>query len=225
MWNRIGNVEYTQNVERLRFKLFPDRVVSVGVRCHTDDYLAISVHTLPPLLDNSAKASPSLFQSKEAACVNLVAHYETAVPFHGFDFYISSEPITKSLGLDALPILVFPRLFHHKGTGCMFRLPLSKQMKPSTSIFKTPPKTTVDVTCLGGSGRRAVWLRRHWETDNFELMRGNFSRDGSLKVRSLFPKDMALPFEIQSCLSLAFDEATGRVYVGLNTGGLYVTNF
>ncbi|KAG6873946.1 hypothetical protein C0995_008985 [Termitomyces sp. Mi166 len=175
---------------------------------------------------DSAKASSSPFQSDKESYTDLIAHYEAVVPLNGFEFYISAEPVTNSLEPDdTLSILVFPQFIHQKGIGCILRLPLSKQMQPSSSTFKIPPRTTVDVICLGGMGRRAVWLRRHWETDNFELMRGNFSRDGSSKVRSLFPRDMALPFEIQNCFSLAFDEATGRVYVGLHTGGLYVVNF
>ncbi|KAG6820945.1 hypothetical protein H0H93_009181 [Arthromyces matolae] len=204
-----------QSIGQLRFRLFSDRIVIIGRRGQNDDCLTISIYALPPSLIHSTPANLSSFETTEEPISQLLVRYSTVVPFRDFDFDISSEPIKNSTVDNVLPLLVFPRLIHQRGRGCVLWLPLSpqKQIRPSLSLFKTPPKSSADVICLGDTGRRAVWLRRHWETDSFELMRGTFSRDKlAVKIQRLLPRDMTLPFEIKNCLSLALDEAKGHVF-------------
>ena len=84
---------------------------------------------------------------------------------------------------------------------------------------------TIDIICIGHTGRRAVWLERRWntETDAFILMKGSFGWPPL--VAPLVPPHVALPFEFHACQSLAFDEATGRVCVALHTGDIYLLDF
>ncbi|KAF8896375.1 hypothetical protein BD779DRAFT_1495567 [Infundibulicybe gibba] len=55
------------------------------------------------------------------------------------------------------------------------------------------------------------------------LMKATFSSTGaSPMVGELLPRHFPLPFEPQACQSLSFDEATGRVCIGLHTGEIYL---
>jgi hypothetical protein len=78
-----------------------------------------------------------------------------------------------------------------------------------------------EIVNLGKSGRRAVWVQRMWATDAFELMKGSFAH-GKVVVGDLFASRLALPFEISAVQTITFDEATGKVGLGLHTGEIYL---
>ena len=86
--------------------------------------------------------------------------------------------------------------------------------------FATPANTSVDVLCLGQTGRRAVWLERSWDTDEFRLM-----KMGPGGIAELLAPNRTPPIAPHARHALAFDEAAGRVCLGLHTGELYVLDF
>ena len=147
-------------------------------------------------------------------------------PSKSFDFHVSADGISGSLSILAFDIGIRPGRMR----GYVFRLPdLTDpnlevplvQSRVTVQHFPIPAKTSVDKVCLGKTGRRAVWLQRHWDTDEFDVMKSTFST--SSKVGGLFPKHLAFPFgPLHTCESLAFDEASGRVAMSLLTGQLYI---
>ncbi|GLB40452.1 hypothetical protein LshimejAT787_0803230 [Lyophyllum shimeji] len=213
------------NIERLRFRVLPDRVMVIGVKQRST--LVTSIYALPPSIlgRGDERTFTSGIEAEEAAV--LTSHHESAPSPLGDDLHI---PTSTTANSSWFPVIIFPDFFHQNRAGYVFNVPsgpLPAQLSPAmmTQAFRTRAKTSANVVCLGTTGRRAIWLQRRWDTDEFELMRGTFSRTEAPKVQPLLPKHVALPFETQSCLSLAFDEALGRVYVGLTTGGLYILEF
>lgn len=92
--------------------------------------------------------------------------------------------------------------------------------------FPVPPSTSIEIIKLGTEGHRAVWLEHNWETQEFRLMKlsagvGNLEPD----VGVILSPDPELPFSPRECHSLAFDEVTGRLCLGLYNGALYVIDF
>lgn len=92
--------------------------------------------------------------------------------------------------------------------------------------FPVPPSTSIEIIKLGTEGHRAVWLEHNWETQQFRLMKlsaayGNSSPD----VGVILSPDPELPFSPRECHSLAFDEVTGRLCLGLYNGALYIMDF
>ncbi|EIN04839.1 hypothetical protein PUNSTDRAFT_128091 [Punctularia strigosozonata HHB-11173 SS5] len=97
--------------------------------------------------------------------------------------------------------------------------------------------TSQDSTALGPWGHRAVWLERNWEDEHVRLMkmsasppdhhgrRGTETTDMGIKLGVLVPPVPNLPFRPAECRSLAFDEAKGRVVLGLYSGDLCVLDF
>ncbi|KAF9777499.1 hypothetical protein BJ322DRAFT_1015641, partial [Thelephora terrestris] len=88
--------------------------------------------------------------------------------------------------------------------------------------FVVPGSTSIEFVKIGTRGHRAVWLEHDWESQRFRLMKL------SAPVASsgvLLPPDPELPFSPRECQSLAFDEVTGRVCLGLYTGSLYILDF
>ncbi|KAJ3866539.1 hypothetical protein EV359DRAFT_36379, partial [Lentinula novae-zelandiae] len=98
--------------------------------------------------------------------------------------------------------------------------------------YRTPAHVDMspEFIALGPCGQRAVWLERAWNEESdrtgFNSMKGAFSgQPGAISnVGSLIPTYVALPFEVETCQSIAFDEAMGRVFLGLYTGEIYVLN-
>jgi hypothetical protein len=85
--------------------------------------------------------------------------------------------------------------------------------------FTVPGSTSIEVVKIGTRGHRAVWLEHNWELQQFRLMKLSAPvGHGKPSVGVLLPPDPELPFSPRECQSLAFDEVTGRVCLGLYTG-------
>ena len=92
--------------------------------------------------------------------------------------------------------------------------------------FSIPGSTSIEVVKIGTRGHRAVWLEHNWELQQFRLMKLSAPvGHGKPSVGVLLPPDPELPFSPRECQSLAFDEVTGRVCLGLYTGVLYILDF
>ncbi|RDB26056.1 hypothetical protein Hypma_006542 [Hypsizygus marmoreus] len=222
-----------QEFERLRCKLFADKIVLIGVERNCT--VAVQAYSLLPMMFcaseklsdcNAITPIPLTLETEDIGARTT----EEAIRFpSGFDFHLSANFTTKTS--TNLPIIVFPAPLQAKGSGYMLDLPLgciaahTEVDRRLVQPFRTHPKASVDIICVGATGHRAVWLQRRWDTDEFELMKVSFSDSRAPKVAALLPRHLALPFEAHTCVSLAFDEATGRVCVGLHTGDLYILDF
>lgn len=226
---------FLQTFERLALVVCPSCIVLVGVEEGT--VLMVRVYALPSAmrLCKYEKLSGQGFGSPEFSIVQgrdlLIANLELfRFPSKDFDFNVSAEfrdGISSSLSVVTFDTGLRPE----KMRGYVFRIP--DLMGPDGELarsrvtiqnFAVGAKTSVDKVCVGKTGRRAVWLQRHWDTDEFDVMRSTFS--ASSKVGALFPKHLAFPFgPLHTCQSLAFDEATGRVAMSLLTGQLYILDY
>ena len=92
--------------------------------------------------------------------------------------------------------------------------------------FTVPGSTSIEFAKIGTRGHRAVWLEHDWELQRYRLMKLSAPvGHGKPSVGVLLPPDPELPFSPRECQSLAFDEVTGRVCLGLYTGDLYILDF
>lgn len=91
-------------------------------------------------------------------------------------------------------------------------------------VFPGNRGTSAPVVCVGLTGRRVCWLERHWERDEIRLMKLSCTSSGPV-AGVLVPSHPALPFTPAACHSLTFDEVTGRLCVGLETGELYILDY
>jgi hypothetical protein len=107
-------------------------------------------------------------------------------------------------------------------SGSTTYMPLPIDLVPT--MFPGTNGTSAPLACVGMTGRRAVWFERHWERDEVSLMRLSHSTIGSTAGVLIGPSP-ALPFTPAACHSMAFDEVTGRLCVGLETGELYVLDY
>ena len=98
-----------------------------------------------------------------------------------------------------------------------------------SDIMCLPVDTSVRLVGVGATGFRAVWMEYSFETTRSRLMKMEFglNSEGELEIYHgvLLPADPPLPFSMDACHMLAFDEATGRLCLGLWDGGLHVVDF
>lgn len=98
-----------------------------------------------------------------------------------------------------------------------------------TDSVRLPVDSSVRIVGVGATGFRAVWTEYNFETTRSRLMKMEFgmNSEGKLEIYHgvLLPADPPLPFSMDSCCTLAFDETTGRLCLGLWEGGLHVVDF
>jgi len=79
---------------------------------------------------------------------------------------------------------------------------------------------------IGTTGRRMVWLEHDLETGRNKMMKllcRGCSQDTLYGV--LIPSQPNLPFSLNTCSILAFDEASGRLCLGFYDGSIHVLDF
>ena len=163
-----------------------------------------------------------------------IVDYETPTT-QNLEMYLSPEPSSPSL-LETLTLLVAHSPFSTMENGTInvyhFPIDLSKRnlqftdWRP-THTFRTPPNVTLESICLGKTGYRAVWLSHQWNLDDYTLVKASFPKAGKMGpvVVPLQPPDQVLPFEPHACRSLYFEEASGRLFVAIHTGEMYILEF
>lgn len=97
----------------------------------------------------------------------------------------------------------------------------------SSIPFDIPVGSYPEYPCLGTTGRRGVWLEQSLKSDYVQILRLDYdpatNRPPSLNI--LLPPEPQLPFKPSSCRALAFDEATGRLCIGLYNGMIYILDY
>ena len=208
------------------FKLYSPHIVIVGVSA---EQIKVHVRELPRKIFSS--------WTGEETCEEWAASivdYKT-IRIRNVDIYVSPEPIYR-LPLTSFTVMAahLPFSTSHEGVAEIFRFPIDiasrnltfTEWKPKL-VFNMPPNVTLDPTCLGKTGMRAVWLLHRWNFDDYQLMRGSFldTVNGKAMIAPLAPPDLALPLEPHTCNSMYFEEATGKVWVGLHTGDIFMLQF
>jgi len=226
-----------QTFERLYFRVYADRFILVGVKQFT--ILVVRAYAFPSaLLSRVHQVSREMIIVVDDEDEFFIAELELfRFPSGSFDFHLPAESaaeIPKNLS-----IIAFVTNFEQtQEAGYVFHVPfdlmksngLLAQVKINVQRFTLSPKASAifDMVSVGETGRRAVWLQRRWDTDEFELMKASFSTESATlpQVGALVPASLALPLgSLHTCRSLAFDEAMGSVLICLHTGELYILQF
>ena len=152
------------------------------------------------------------------------------------DFFVSESDsfsdTTPSLPKSLSFLFYAAALGDSEGKGVLVRLFLDPGHQGQDSlmqreVFGAPRDSSVKLVRVGVTGRRAVWIEQNWETDGFRVIKAHFPDENVdwSTVHVLIPPNPSLPFSPQMCNSLAFDETTGRLCVGVATGDLWMLDF
>ncbi len=96
----------------------------------------------------------------------------------------------------------------------------------SSKDFPISNESSPQLAQVGALGFRAVWLEHNWETQLNRVMKLVYDpATGTAKMGMLLPPDPELPFSPNMCHSLAFDEVTGRLCLGMYDGNVYLLDF
>lgn len=96
----------------------------------------------------------------------------------------------------------------------------------SSKDFLIGDESSAQLAQVGALGTRAVWLEHNWETQQNCVMKLSYDpHTGTSTVGMLLSTAPPLPFSPNMCHSLAFDEVTGRLCLGLYDGNVYVLDF
>ncbi|KAK2463399.1 hypothetical protein APHAL10511_004485 [Amanita phalloides] len=214
------------SLDRLQIKLYPKCFILTGVR---NDALVVRIHELPPdLYVKDAFMDVTILSAEQC---RLLAEYVLSPVSRLCEFYISTEPVYEHPSHFSL--IVFHSFGEHtKGVADVYQVPINTTESgiqchsyTRTHRFKTAIGTRPEIVCMGKTGYRAVWLDHEWESDEHRLWKATFRPGDPATVDPLVPPHHPLPFEAHMIASLSFEEATGRVCVGLRTGAVYILEF
>ena len=229
MLSAVSHIAYVliiqKSLDRLQIKLYPNYLVLTGIR---KNVLVVRIHGLPPDLYLKDACTDVTTLSPEQC--PLLAENMLCIVSRLCEFYISTEPVYGPLSHFSL--IVFHSFEHLKGFAGVYQVPVYPAQTDRlghsftrTHEFVTAIGTRPVIMCMGMTGYRAVWLEHRWENEEYKLWNATFRPGGAAIVDLLVPPHHPLPFEAQMIASLSFEEATGRVCVGLRTGAVYILEF
>lgn len=139
-----------------------------------------------------------------------------------------------SISVNFLTIMVFNEADPSQPNAQVVRFPLDGSGTHSKSKVVNvrvplPLDTSIRSVSIGNTGRRAVWMEHNLDTTRTRLMKLELggAHDGTPELFHgvLLPADPPLPFSTDACHSLAFDEATCRLCLGLWDSSLQIVDF
>ncbi|KAI0833499.1 hypothetical protein BC628DRAFT_1425746 [Trametes gibbosa] len=96
----------------------------------------------------------------------------------------------------------------------------------SSKEFLIGNESSAQLAQVGAIGVRGVWLEHNWESQlNCVKKLAYDPHTGTVKVGMLLPSHPELPLSPNMCHSLAFDEVSGRLCLGMYDGNVYILDF
>lgn len=217
----------------MRFKLYSSFIIIAGIY---QQRIKVHVRELPGVIFSPTTVTNAMDEDAPSEDWGAsIADYETD-PIKAAELHISPEPLYTSSPITSFTVVAtyspFSSMEH--GLTNVYHFPINTSSRnvaftswPFALSFFTPSNATLDPMCLGKTGLRALWLSHQWNTDGYKLMRASFPVvvGSDAVVAPLQAPDIALPFEPHTCRSLYFEEATGKVWVGIHTGEIFVLQF
>ncbi|PFH52966.1 hypothetical protein AMATHDRAFT_1698 [Amanita thiersii Skay4041] len=216
---------------RLQMRLYPSCFVIVQCPEIGEGDVLVHVHALPPKIrinDSTPLQETTVMTGDE--CRLLAEHVLSRNP--GLcEWFIPDEPVSEFPS--HLPLIIFQQLGGFTRTiGLVYQIPMNIDERTAetyhhkpTHTFSTEIETTPQIVCIGKTGLRAVWLDKQFENEGPKLWKATFQTGMAAAVTPLVAPHQPLPFEARMVSTLRFEEATGRVAVGLWTGAVYILEF
>ncbi|KAF9557424.1 hypothetical protein CPC08DRAFT_819882 [Agrocybe pediades] len=224
----------------MRFKIYSGKIVFAGV---SGKVVKVCVCKLPQTI-LSATPVPLLLEENAIPSETwepMLTEYETKWIAHmsmAMSYSMASDPFDK-MPPKYITLMTMHTAFSRMEDGVvnLYHFPIDDRFPPGqrftawmpTHTFDIPPDVTLENVSVGKTGCRAVWLSHQWSTDDYQLMKGSFSVRGDVLghklISPLQPPELALPFQAHTCRSLYFENNTGRLFVGIHTGEIYILQF
>ncbi|KAI0359843.1 hypothetical protein OH77DRAFT_1419176 [Trametes cingulata] len=159
----------------------------------------------------------------------MVAHFVGPTPMALPGHHIAQvSPATSSPSLAA--VMFYHSVHPHSAQLLRFSFDVTTEAVTLTGMsskdFLIGNESSAQLAQVGALGIRGVWLEHNWETQQNRVMKLAYDpHTRTARVGMLLPHDPELPFTPNMCHSLAFDEVTGRLCLGMYDGNVYILDF
>ncbi|KAH9903043.1 hypothetical protein C8Q73DRAFT_633341 [Cubamyces lactineus] len=232
------NPRFAQSFSFLWVRVWGDFLFLVG---EVNDDFAVQVYRIPDGFATppagSPRASPPAPDPDDEpdddyAYIDLgpmIAEFKGPTPMAVPGHHIAQvSPATSTPSLAA--VMFYHSVHPHSAQLLRFSFDVSSEgvslVNMSSKDFPIGNESSAQLAQVGPLGVRGVWLEHNWETQLNRVMK--FAYDPQTRTAQagvLFPHDPELPFTPNMCHSLAFDETTGRLCLGMYDGNVYVLDF
>lgn len=222
----------------MQFKIYPPYIVIIGSHF---EKIKVHVRRMPSKIFSTKTIPPHAFDEETIPLVkwdSSIVEYETA-RIHNLEISIPSEPVYASSILDSFTVMINHSPFSpiENGVVDIYQFPIDTSKRDlrftdwkPVHTFTIPPNVSLEPICVGKAGKRVVWLLHEWNNDAYHLMKATFPKTGDPSLHphlvvDLQPPELPLPFEPRDCKALYLEEASGRLFVGVHTGEIYILDF
>ncbi|KAI0077911.1 hypothetical protein K474DRAFT_1706946 [Panus rudis PR-1116 ss-1] len=210
--------QYTKDLGSLRVRVQENKIFFVGQSRNTT---VIRVHKLPSAYDVKTSAALQLDEH--------IAQYENTLP-DGFATMADELYIPGSLRT-TIPVVMFDAI-GARGTACgyvfVFHLTdkAGKESDRHGIFIPYPSATSQRNVQLGATGLRMVWVEHDLESGRNRLMKFSMPTTDRGHIHGvLLPDQPNLPFALNACNAIAFDEISGRLCLALYDGSVHILDF
>ncbi|KAI0783678.1 hypothetical protein C8Q75DRAFT_782887 [Abortiporus biennis] len=226
--------KFTQNLGSLQVRIQQGRIFFLGQIGNTT---VVRVYKQPSLADGQSTTEFIDLGSP-------VATYEQNLPL-GLQYSSTENLHVPQRFSDTIPIFMFnvqdvrSRGHRSRSTGYVVYFKYSKVNCVSiqgdiegaihNACIPCTDESSQQLIQLGTTGYRMVWIEHEMETGRNKVMkfegRVQEVKQPVIQYGLLLPPQPDLPFSLNACNSLAFDEVTGRVCLAFYEGSLHVLDF
>ncbi|OJT11446.1 hypothetical protein TRAPUB_11998 [Trametes pubescens] len=230
---------FAQSFSFLWIRVWGDYLFLVG---EVDDDFAVRVHKIPnpfstpahgsPRASPPAATDPADDPEDDYAYTDLgpmISEFTGPTPMAVPGHHIAQvSPATSTPSLAA--VMFYHSVHPHSAQLLRFSFDVVSETVTlagmSSKDFPIGDESSAQLAQVGALGIRGVWLEHNWETQLNRVMKLAYDpHTGTAKVGMLLPPDPELPFTPNMCHSLAFDEVTGRLCLGMYDGDVYILDF
>lgn len=210
------------HVQRIKFTLCPNYII-FG-RHQESNVLTVFAHALP---EGEVFSTHELPTKRELGPAFMEYEINNFSPRHEFRF--TSEPYYQDPSHIAIMTFHSPSrenniviTFTHMPLkfNRALRETMSTQLEQGSELHLSHMITSS--FCVGKTARRAVWFNEDWNGERSRFMKISITGDIRPTVRNLVPLHFPLPFDMNQIISLCFDEALGRLCIGLYSEGVVI---
>ncbi|KAK7690697.1 hypothetical protein QCA50_005796 [Cerrena zonata] len=220
--------KFTQGLNCIRVRLYRGRIFIVGQQGNTT---VVRIHKLPQHI--LSWNSPSLAESDVIDIGPVESNYVYTLP-KGMISMTDELHVPRQFH-KTIPIVMFDvvgaviRSTRIQSSGCAISFPYDLRgnaKEGSSTVLPCPDATSQQLAQIGATGYRMVWLEHDLETGRNRVMRYSMQTGSRKHLHGvLLPAKANLPFALNACNALAFDEVSGRLCLAFYDGSLHVLDF
>ncbi|CAL1716715.1 unnamed protein product [Somion occarium] len=222
--------QFSQDLGSLKVRMHDKQIFILGQKSNTT---IVRVYKLPQYVLGWDSATTLNDATSLVDLGSVVSEYSYSLP-KGMISMTDELHVPRQFRL-TIPIVMFDiagaviRGTREQSSGCAISFPYGRHgsnEEVTCTLLPCPDATSQQLGQIGATGHRMVWLEHDLETGRNRVMKFSMATERRKSIHGvLLPTQPHLPFALDACNALAFDEVSGRLCLAFYDGSLHVLDF